>query len=179
MPYGEGTFVCSPVQTPPDTPTAVDWGINLWNREDGNLNDRDYATHVLNADTVGSPTPDVFWFELRDGWFFDSDQVDEEVFSAADGSADDNVKVCFEDTADASMMYADCTLRIVGLTYHRNYIMLFIPTAAAFANPGASDWPGIFDTGHTYNIHLEDPHFTGLEDTFTEQLTVTGANPNL
>ncbi|MBN2082208.1 hypothetical protein JW859_08365, partial [bacterium] len=177
-PVGCGTFTIEPLGSLLAAPTGVDWGINVWDREAKAIADRTYDDFTLDGAAVGTATPDVLWFELKDGWFFDFDQIDNTAFRSTDSSSNDNVKIRFEDAADGSYMYADCSLRIAELGADPGYIALFVPSIYAFKYPGIPGWPGIFETGHTYSIQLEDIHYAGIEHTFANSLIVVGTNPN-
>ncbi|MBN2083252.1 fibronectin type III domain-containing protein [bacterium] len=175
---GKGSFTLAPVDYEPAKPTGIDWGVDVWAGTGIEVGGQDYVYHYINASHVNSDSPDVIWFEIQDGWFFDPDQPDSGVYNAAADSPNGNVKVCFESEVLGDLMYADCTLRMVQTVTENSYIMLFVPDERAFTHPTAPDWPGILEPGNSYFVRLDDVRYDGYEDTLEYMLAITGENPN-
>jgi hypothetical protein len=120
----------------------------------------------------------VLWFEFGGGWVFDYNE---------DDLTNSNVKVRIVDNESAAEAAMTMALRIVGFgatpdTYiaiHR--LDLMNPDSGAWADwkaPGNPINLGILDPGRNFTVHLDDPLYPGIDDTYTQNLFVTGTNPN-
>jgi hypothetical protein len=184
---GSGTCLISPLQIDAIQVTGVNWGINVWNRENFLVADRGthYTSHTINGDTMTTLTPDILWVEFNGGYVFDWNEYwQDDDFPPP--IKQDNVSVVLHDNDEISgemNMYVQ--LNIIGIGATGNYIAInnlnrtdtlgnFIYWASTI-----DPWPGILTPGHTYTVNLDDPHSAGFEWTFTGlDLDVTGNNPN-
>ena len=176
---GHGYFDVSPIGGFAPQPVGVDWGVNVWDREEREIGDRDFSYKVLDGSTIGGVEPDVLWFELSGGWLHDWEQDDSQVYAGNPYPETANVTVRIEDQSTEDWMFLECSLRIAGIGPSATWIVVHKPDVMAFRFPGVPGWPGIFEPDHTYDVQLDDPRFFGAEYTYSGALTVTGTNPNI
>ncbi|GEM_PF-2479510 len=178
---GQGTFTMAPLGNFVTQPEGANWGVNVWNRTDGEINDRSYAgKNFVNGNTVGidAISPDVLWFEFGGGWVFDVDQDVEGVYDSSTANPTSNTQVRMVDQGGDGSFYMSISLRIVGLLPSGNYLAIHALTPPCWEWPGVTGWPGQFDAGKSFDVKLVDPHFPGYEYTYPQALFVTGDNPN-
>lgn len=177
---GQGTFMMAPIGSFNVEPTGYDWGVNVWDRDVGELNMRTYDDFFVDGDTIGidAVRPDVLWFEFGGGWVFDVEQDAEGVYADGDDIDSPNVRVRLVDRAGSGNFYMSFGLRIAGLSAAGNYLAIHALNIRAWEWPGIGAWPGMFDGGKSFDVQLDDPHYAGIEYTYPQPLFVTGTNPN-
>ena len=177
---GDGTFVVHPSGSGAVTPAGVDWAIDVWDRESREIADRTYTDRTLDGTNVyeGNPTPEVLWFEFTNGWYFDADPDNDGVYASLSTGRDD-LCIRFENTSSVEAMYTSVRPVIAGIGTEGAVIAIWTPAAISFLNPSVPGWPGVFSPGETYSVSIDDPHFAGIEHTYSGILTVVGINPNL
>ena len=174
---GQGTFDLSPIGYLGASPIGRNWGVDVWDREELALNQRTYDNFITDGSAVGTTTPDVLWFEIAGGWFFDYDQDEDQAYATWPGGCE-NLLIQVKNASTSDYYYAECALRIAGLGTGDDYIVIHTITTLDWFYPGVPGWPGKLDTGNTYILSLDDPHFPGVEYTFAQNMAVTGTNPN-
>lgn len=175
---GTGKFSVPSTPFDPTTPVGVAWGINVGERGTWLKNDFNglcINTNV-NGDTMTTPTPDVFWVR------FNGNTRVRNAFEYWDGGSDDNVKIIFSDTTNPAQEVTGLYLSLVGITGANDYIAIhhlnrndglsYVDWVASFANGG------VLQPGDVYDVQLDDPTTGGVDYTFAQQMTVSGANPN-
>lgn len=180
-PVGQGTFVAAPMGVFSAKPVGKNWGVNVFNREERELADREYTNFVIIGDNAqnANPAKDVLWFEIAGGWMFDWDQDATGVYQTPDFALGNNVLIKATDNDNMENHYMSLGLSVIGLTALGDYIAIHIVTADDFDKAGAPGWAGKFDPGHNYTLELDDKHWAGVEWTFdTNFLTVSGNNPH-
>jgi hypothetical protein len=179
-PVGGGTFSVSPVNQPLPEPSGIGWGVNVFNREDKPLSDREFSNHLLDADKVdwNFPEPEVLWFEVRNGWMFDSNQDASGVFRYAADAGTQNLLVLVTDVESGDCCYLSTAARVAMLIEGDSYLLIHALTPSAFTHPTEPNWDGILDPGREYTLALDDPNWPGTEYEFEDRLTVSGSNPN-
>jgi hypothetical protein len=163
-------------------PVGVDWGINIFDdaeRGDLMLADRDFSDKVVDGNSVlgdPPPTPDILWIEWRGGWVYDT-QVNEEGVYLLDPPSD-NVHARVKQVGTEDSFWMELGLRLAGVTAQGNYLGLHVMTKQAWYKQGDPLWPGKLRPETLYEVQLDDPNFTGIDFTFTDNLNVVGVNPN-
>lgn len=175
---GWGEFDVAPDGSLLVSPEGVAWGVNVWDREERELVDRTYDNFTVDGDTVGTATPDVLWFEIEGGWLYDSDQYYKGMYSYFPSDFD-NMLIRVKSTASADTYYIEGGLRLAGVNSSGSYILIHEITNIEWRNPGVPGWPGILESGASYSLSLDDPHFEGIEYMFEDELLTTGTNPNI
>jgi len=177
---GCGTFAVAPTDPPAVKPHGVAWGVNAFNRGDRLLDERDYSQHSVNANSVtwDSPTPDVLWFEVSDGWMLDPQQNATGVYPVPEAADTENMIIAVRESQTSEACYFSTAMRAVILSQQSTYLLIHALTPADFENPLDPEWPGILSPEHEYTLSLDDPRWPGLEYEFSDDLTISGSNPN-
>ncbi len=167
---GQGTFFVPVLGIATPGPTGVNWALNVFNREERELSDRDYQDRTLDSSRVGTLAPDIIWAEFRDGWMF-------EAFESAPDRPYVNVHMNLDDQeAAGGEMDVDLSLRVAGLTPGGAYLAIHEVVRDDYFDilqPGF----GILRKGHVYNVGLDDPRTPSLDHEFAFPLLVTGDLP--
>jgi hypothetical protein len=175
---GQGVFDLAPLGNFNTQPIGRDWSVNLFDREELELNNRSHDNFVHDSSTVGSSRPDVLWFEFGGGWVYDWDQDEKGTYSQYPDDVQ-NVMVHAKDVDLGGTQYMEMALRIVGLGSTGDFLAIHTITNLDWNWPGVSGWPGQFRTGNRFQLSLDDPHYPGLEYTFPRELITSGENPNI
>lgn len=154
----------------PTVATPNSWGVNVFNRNATaslTLGQRDYGDvsekKTVQGNTVDTDTPDVLWFEFRDGWVFSS-------------NPQNNVRALIdaqnEGIFDARM---NIDLRIIGVDNDNQYIAIAPLQRFHFFDP---DDPrgNLFET-ETYDVRLDDPTKPGDFETSYDKTLFVGSMP--
>jgi hypothetical protein len=183
---GTGKFEVPAAPVEPQTPIGIvtggpGWGVNVggrgvdWSKDDFNTLP---SSASINGSTMSTPTPDVLWV-----YFNGTTRVlDWDEYWGA-GAPANNIAMIIQDQDDSSTWSMKVGLSIVGVTATGNYIAMHDVSR----NDGAGyyyDWVsavpggGILQTGHVYDLILDDLT-TGVPDfTYPTPLNVIGNNPN-
>lgn len=177
---GGGTFAVSPVDLPVQAPVGIDWGVNVFNRESKSLTEREFTTHVVDADAVygDAPEPDVLWLEVGGGWLFDSSQEAGGVYRTPDEAQTGNLLIAVTDESSGDKYFMGTAVRVVLPSEGDSFLLLHELSPADFAKQTDPDWVGILNPGHEFTLALDDPRWTGAEYEFEDKLVVIGTNPN-
>ncbi|MBN2082181.1 hypothetical protein JW859_08225 [bacterium] len=177
---GQGTFDFEPIGDFKTKPVGVNWGVNVFDREELAMNARAYDDFTVDSTTVGfdAARPDVLWFEFGGGWMYQTDQDPKGVSSSLDVSVSPNVHVYVEQRDGGENFYMELSLRVIGLTAAGNTIAIHSLTPSAWRYPGVPGWPGKFTQGELFDLFLDDPHYAGQEWQYPQPLLVTGPDPN-
>ena len=180
---GQGTFTYTPTGTYQVQPVGRYWGVNVFDREEGDLADRDYTgKNIVDGSSVAgaNPTPDVLWFEFGGGWMYESEQNAEGIYSSASAADDVNVLVHLVNSVTDEDFYMGLGVRAAGLTTSGDIIAIHSLTQLAWTYSGIPAWPGKLESGQSYDVWLDDPAFAGGDGEYhySTPLVVTGPNPN-
>jgi len=177
---GQGTFDFEPIGDFKTKPVGVNWGVNVFDREELDMNSRVYDDFTIDSTTVGwdAGRPDVLWFEFGGGWMFEILQDPEGTVASFDVNDNPNVHVYAIAREGGDNFFMEMSLRVIGLTAAGNTIAIHTLTPSDWRYPGVGSWPGRFTQGELFDLYLDDPHYAGQEYQFAQPLLVTGPDPN-
>jgi hypothetical protein len=154
---GQGEMVMQALRFDDGPPTVTGpgtWGVNVFDREttaDAEIEDLAglFTNKTIRLSNVGSPRPDVLWFQFNSGYVYD--------FEPSDG--DNNVKAVFEwwdgNENEFSPHYAIANLRVAGIAPNGDFLALHVVTENdVFPN-------GNFLDGMSYIVHLDEQQTPG------------------
>lgn len=160
---GSGTFEIAPMPIAAPGPTGLQWGINVFDILGRGMADyaiSDWSYQILQADSVGTGTPDVMFVEFTDGTVSN--------WPATLGNG--NMEIVFRDAGGATMN-VPVDIRAVGLGAGINLIAIHEFVDSDFFSIANPD--GLLKTNESYFIDLEDPNTADSPDyTFADLMIV-------
>jgi PKD repeat protein len=174
---GWGNLTVDPETSNSGLPTAIDWGVNVWNRQSATYSASLFssASKSLNGSNVKTLMPDVLWFAFNDGWYYDAQQN-----ATGVNPSNQNVRMKATDNSDSRYMIMEIRLVYCTLNADGTVVAIHVPTATDFRNATDPHWPGVFQPSHTYALEITDALLPGSipGGAFGGTLTITGTNPN-